>query len=136
AELASAVSALVYEARRSEDSGPPRVPGGRVRAALEETLRLWGQLDRLEDDNHLDFLHEPDLGFAWAAWRWASGAELDDVLRETDLPAGDFVRWVKQVVDLLGQIADAADEESGVRRTAQRAIDGLRRGVVAYSSVG
>ncbi|MGN6523067.1 MAG: DEAD/DEAH box helicase [Actinomycetes bacterium] len=136
AELASAVSALVYEARRSEDSGPPRVPGGRVRAALEETLRLWGQLDRLEDDNHLDFLHEPDLGFAWAAWRWASGADLDDVLGETDLPAGDFVRWVKQVVDLLGQIADAADEESGVRRTAQRAIDGLRRGVVAYSSVG
>jgi len=63
------------------------------------------------------------------------------VLRESDMQAGDFVRWTKQVIDLLGQVADAAlgaDEavarETG--RSARAAADLLRRGVVAYSSVG
>jgi ATP-dependent RNA helicase HelY len=50
------------------------------------------------------------------------------------MPAGDFVRWIRQLLDLLGQIAQAADDE--IRPTAERAMDALRRGVVAYSSVG
>ncbi|GDY41511.1 hypothetical protein SANT12839_023930 [Streptomyces antimycoticus] len=51
------------------------------------------------------------------------------------MPAGDFVRWTKQLIDVLGQIAAAAPEGS-VARSARRAVDGLLRGVVAYSSVG
>ena len=43
-------------------------------------VRLWGELDALERDHRLDFLRQPDLGFAWAAYRWAEGDELDDVL--------------------------------------------------------
>jgi ATP-dependent RNA helicase HelY len=61
-------------------------------------------------------------------------------LRESDMQAGDFVRWTKQVIDLLGQVADAtlsADDEAAQEtgRTARAAADLLRRGVVAYSSV-
>ncbi|MEU3463951.1 hypothetical protein ABZ721_28870, partial [Streptomyces sp. NPDC006733] len=26
------------------------------------------------------------------------------------MPAGDFVRWCKQVIDVLGQISDAAPD--------------------------
>jgi len=138
AELAACVSALVYESRQREEVGPPRLPGGRVRPALEQTVRLWSDLDALESEHHLDFLREPDLGFAWAAYRWASGHRLEAVLADSDLTAGDFVRWTKQLMDLLGQIADAAEtaeQDSGVRRTARAAVDALRRGVVAYSSV-
>jgi ATP-dependent RNA helicase HelY len=51
------------------------------------------------------------------------------------MPAGDFVRWMKQLVDVLGQIADAAPENGQVRATARKAVDAVRRGVVAYSSV-
>ena len=36
----------------------------------------------------------------------------------------------KQVVDLLGQVADAADDDE-VRRTARKAMDAILRGVVA-----
>jgi ATP-dependent RNA helicase HelY len=60
------------------------------------------------------------------------------VLSDADLAAGDFVRWCKQVIDLLGQIEQAAGEAEGgaaLRRAAKDAIDGVRRGVVAYSSV-
>ncbi|MDP3969452.1 MAG: DEAD/DEAH box helicase [Nocardioides sp.] len=134
-ELASALSAMVFEARRPEDAVAPRVPGGRVQVALDDTVRLWSELDALEREHKLDFLREPDLGFAWAAWRWAEGDDLDDVLRVVDLPAGDFVRWIKQLLDLLAQVANAAGD-SPVRRTAREAIGLVRRGVVAYSSVG
>jgi ATP-dependent RNA helicase HelY len=59
------------------------------------------------------------------------------VLREVEMPAGDFVRWCKQVIDVLGQIAAAAPREgSTVPKNARKAVEGLLRGVVAYSSVG
>ncbi|MEU4451001.1 DEAD/DEAH box helicase [Nocardioides sp. NPDC023903] len=133
-ELAAALSVLVYEARRSDDATPPRLPGGRVKDVIAETVRLWGQLDALERDHKLDFLRQPDLGFAWAAYRWAEGDELDDVLSEVELAAGDFVRWVKQLIDLCGQVADAAGDVP-LRRTARQTMDLIKRGVVAYSSV-
>jgi ATP-dependent RNA helicase HelY len=137
AELAACVSALVFEARQSDDAAPPRLPEGRVRDVLVRTVRTWGRLDRVEKDHGLAFLREPDLGFAWAAYRWASGGPLEQVLGESGLPAGDFVRWAKQLVDLLGQVAQAAAAtDPGLRRTADQAVAAVRRGVVAYSSVG
>lgn len=139
AELAACVSALVYEARRPDDVAA-KVPAGRVRDALAGMVRAWAALDEAESAHGLSFLREPDVGFAWAAFRWASGASLDAVLSEsaegTDLSAGDFVRWTKQLLDLLAQVALVAPADSPVRGTAAAAVTALRRGVVAYSSVG
>jgi ATP-dependent RNA helicase HelY len=135
AELAACVAALVYEGRQGE-GGPPPVPGGRVRRVLTDMLELWSDLDAVEQDNKVDFLREPDLGFTLAAFQWASGKSLDAVLTESDFSAGDFVRWVRQVLDLLSQIAEVVDAPTHVRTTARTAMDALRRGVVAYSSVG
>lgn len=133
-ELAAVLSALVFEARRPDDASAPRVPGSRIRDVLGEMVRLWGQLDALERDHKLDFLREPDLGFAWAAYRWAEGDDLDDVLTGTDLAAGDFVRWMKQLLDLAGQVADAAGD-TPLRGTARQTVGLLKRGVVAYSAL-
>ncbi len=133
-ELAAALSALVFETRRSDDAGSPRLPGGRVRQVLADMVSLWADLDALEREHHLAFLREPDLGFAWAAYRWAEGAALDEVLVETDLAAGDFVRWMKQLLDLTDQVAAAAGD-SRLRTSARSAAAALRRGVVAYTSV-
>lgn len=137
AELAAALSVLVFEARRPDDAHSPRLPKGRVRDVIADTVSMWADLDRLERENRLDFLREPDLGFAWAAYRWAMGAGLDEVLNETDLAAGDFVRWVKQLLDLAGQVADAAatSGKPHLRENARLTIGALRRGVVAYSSL-
>ena len=134
-ELAAALSVLVFEARRPDDASPPRVPGGRVHDVIKEMVKLWGQLDALERDHHLDFLRQPDAGFAWAAYRWAEGDELDDVLNVVELAAGDFVRWMKQLLDLAGQVADAAGD-GPLRDTARGVIAAVRRGVVAYSALG
>ncbi|MFE0046560.1 DEAD/DEAH box helicase [Streptomyces albireticuli] len=141
AELAACASALVYEARAADDAAPPKLPTGPAKDALGEMVRIWGRLDALEEEHKINQAEgvgqrEPDLGFAWPAFRWASGHGLDDVLREIEMPAGDFVRWCKQLIDVLGQIAAAAPPGSPVARNARKAVDGLLRGVVAYSSVG
>jgi ATP-dependent RNA helicase HelY len=134
AELAACVSALTFESRRPDDASPPRLPHGRSREVLADMIRVWGELDGVEKEHHLSFLREPDLGFAWTAHVWARGRSLEQVL-SGDLTPGDFVRAVKQLIDLLDQIAAAA-RAAPVADTARRAIAALRRGVVAYSSVG
>ena len=134
AELAACVSALTFESRRPEGASPPRLPGGRVREVLAGMVRVWSELDGIEQAHRLSFLREPDMGFAWNAHAWAQGRPLETVLA-TGLTPGDFVRAAKQLVDLLDQVAVAAGTGK-LRSTARAAIDALRRGVVAYSSVG
>jgi ATP-dependent RNA helicase HelY len=135
AELAACVSALCFESRQADDTQPPRLPKGAVPDVLGDMIRTWGELDELEKDNGLSFLRAPDFGFAWAAYRWARGARLEAVLEESrDLTPGDFVRAVKQLLDLLDQIAAAAPT-AAVAEAARSAITSLRRGVIAYSAV-
>jgi ATP-dependent RNA helicase HelY len=129
-ELAACVSALTYEARR-EDGSAARLPPGRPREVLAEMTAIWSELSAVEDAHHLAFLREPDLAFAWTAHAWATGAPLEELVGP-DLGAGDFVRAMKQLIDLLGQIAAVGGDLAG---TARAAADAVRRGVVAYSSV-
>ncbi|GAA3823772.1 DEAD/DEAH box helicase [Nocardioides panacisoli] len=128
AQLGAVLSVLVFEARRP-DEAPPSVPGGRVGQTIDGMHRLWADLERLERDHHLDFLRRPDAGFAWTAYRWAEGDDLDGLLGRADLTAGDFVRQMKQLVDFAGQIADAA-AGTPVRGTARELIGLIRRGIV------
>ncbi|HEY9565403.1 MAG TPA: DEAD/DEAH box helicase [Nocardioides sp.] len=133
-ELASVLSALVFEARRPDDARSPKMPGGRIRDSLRDLVHLWSDLDELERSHRLDFLREPDLGFAWAAYRWAEGDDLDEVIGQIDLAAGDFVRVMKQLLDLAIQVSHAA-AGTPLRGVALEAADRLRRGVVSYSSL-
>jgi ATP-dependent RNA helicase HelY len=140
AELAAAVSVLVYEARRESDDGGS-LPRGPVTDAVEGVLRIYGGLVTEERERGLPATREPDLGFVWPIFRWARGEPLAKVLAsasavEGELPAGDFVRWARQVVDLLGQIAEARGTPEDVRATARQAMDLINRGVLAYTSVG
>ena len=98
-------------------------------------VRLWGDLDALEREQPAATSSgSRTWGSPGRLILWASGAELEEVLSETDLAAGDFVRWVKQLLDLADQVADAAGD-TDLRRTARETAGALRRGVVAYSSV-
>jgi len=131
-ELAAIVSALTFETR-ADEAPVPLLPTKRVRAVADEMADLATGLQQLERDHRLKTLRALDFGFAQTVWEWASGAELDDVLAEADVAPGDFVRAVKQVIDALGQVADAASTHE-LRETARAALVELRRGVIAYSS--
>ncbi|MGX7673176.1 DEAD/DEAH box helicase [Plantactinospora sp. DSM 117369] len=136
AELASAVSVVVYEARRDTDERAS-VPRGPVSDAVGETLKIWAELESDEAARGLEVTREPDLGFVWPVYRWARGEALAKVLAsghnlDGDMPAGDFVRWARQVVDLLGQVADSAGASVELRGTARQAMATINRGVLAY----
>lgn len=136
AGLAAVVSTVVYQSRR-DDAPDPYIPGGptgRLAAVLDETQRVWSEVDDLEEAHGIEATGPLDLGLVGAMYRWASGKTLDSVLRGSDLAAGDFVRWCKQVIDVLDQLGGAAPSDK-LRSTARKAQDAVLRGVVAYSSL-
>jgi ATP-dependent RNA helicase HelY len=140
AELAAVVSTLVYEPRRDERPAD-RMPTIPVRDALAATTRIWADVADQEEDFGLPRSREPELGFVWAIHRWARGERLDRVLTAAaatggELTAGDFIRWCKQILDLLEQLAAAPSPDGGtapVAGTARAAAAAIRRGVVAQS---
>ncbi|HWN33006.1 MAG TPA: DEAD/DEAH box helicase [Pseudonocardia sp.] len=139
ADLAAVVSALVYESRR-DDGGVPRVPAGAVTNALDATLRLWSELESDEREHRVERTRQPDFGFAWPVHRWARGQSLAAVLTAAaengqELTAGDFVRWCRQVIDLLDQLAAVAGPDSSVGHTAEQAVRVVRRGVVGLATI-
>jgi ATP-dependent RNA helicase HelY len=139
AELAAVLSAVVYESRGGD--GPSTqvhdLPTAGLRRALAQTRRLSGQL-RIDENRHrIAPSREPDEGFMTTVYRWATTGDLSSALATaedpgtaTSMSAGDFVRWCRQVLDLLDQVRIAAPDP-GLRAIAKRAIDDVRRGVVA-----
>ncbi|MEO5533535.1 MAG: DEAD/DEAH box helicase [Pseudolysinimonas sp.] len=132
--LAALAVSLVYEPRRETgDANERGWPRGAFRAAFEATTAVWEDLSALEAEHRLPEGSAPSAGLALATQKWAQGAALDAVLKDAELAAGDFVRWMKQAVDLLDQLSIVADGPLG--RKARTAIDSIRRGIVAYSGV-
>jgi ATP-dependent RNA helicase HelY len=132
-QLAAILASLVFEARRSDEAGRrPRMPDARSNAAMIEVRRIWHEVSLVERDARLERGPEPDIGFSTAAYGWAAGRSLPMVLHDNDFTAGDFVRWVRQVADFAGQIADAAGPGE-LRDTARLLVHLMRRGVVSYA---
>jgi ATP-dependent RNA helicase HelY len=133
-QLAAVLSSLVFQARRSDDGARrPRMPDHRSNEAMGEVRRIWRTVSLVERDARLPRAAEPDMGFSEIAHGWAAGRSLAQVLTDTDLTAGDFVRWVRQVTDFAGQIADAAGP-GPLREVAHEVVRSMRRGVVVYSA--
>lgn len=131
AGLAAMATVLVYQPRREGGNEyGMRLPGGRVLGeAIDRTTDRWAELDDIERAHRLDGSGPLSVALVPAMHRWGRGGTLDAVLRETDLAPGDFVRWTRQTIDLLDQIGKVAD--GPLARTAHRAVDVIRRGVVA-----
>ena len=143
AELAAVVSAVLYESRGGDGpSGPfaAEAPTPRLRQALNQTSKLSIALRADEQTHRIAPSREPDDGFVGVIYRWARTGDLAAALAAADpagsgspLLAGDFVRWCRQVLDLLDQVRDAAPDAE-LRATAKRAINDVRRGVVAVDA--
>ncbi len=135
AQLAAVVSGVLYESRSDEPAVPaiPGPPDGPLAVAARETARIARQIASAEADRGLAPTDPVDLGLVRAMYRWASGRALEDVLEADDLAAGDFVRWAKQVLDVLDQLTHAAPTEQ-VRDVARDAIHAVRRGIVAHGT--
>jgi ATP-dependent RNA helicase HelY len=133
AELAGLVSVFTYEAR---GPGEPAgwFPTGRLRRRWAEIDRLAAELNSAEEDAGLPLTRRPDPGFVGLAHAWAAGEDLAEVISDEEISGGDFVRNIKQLIDLIRQLADQATQPD-TGRVAHEAAERLFRGVVAASSV-
>ena len=127
-ELVSVISSVIYESRGSENFSP-KMPHQNVAQALATITSIWTHLESIEEDFGVKTQREPDFGFCYAAFKWASGHSLSRVLKGSDMTVGDFVRSMKQLIDLLTQISGASDK---LRPQCREAIKRIDRGVVAY----
>ncbi|SOJ55797.1 putative helicase HelY [Mycobacterium simulans] len=142
-ELAAVVSAVLYESRGGGGPSAPfaaDVPTPRLRQALNQTARLSTTLRADEQTHRIGLSREPDDGFVSVIYPWARTGDLAAALAAADvsgsgspLSAGDFVRWCRQVLDLLDQVRNAAPDPD-LRATSKRAINDIRRGVVAVDA--
>ena len=133
AELAGLASVFCYEHRSPEPPPAPWFPSRDVRKRWEAIESLAGELRQAEEEAGVPVTRAPDPTFASIAHAWASGQSFASVVEDEELSGGDFVRTVKQLIDLLRQLALLAPDE-GTRQSARDASDHLFRGVVAAST--
>ena len=126
-DLVTVMSVFVYESRAEE---PSKIPRGDVTEALSKISKIYGKIFNIENDHNLEPMRAPDFGFCWPAQRWANGHSLTSVLKDSDLTVGDFVRNMKQIVDLLRQLRTAVPDMQPIIDMALKKID---RGVVIYA---
>ena len=129
-ELAGLVSVFTFEARAVEAVG--LAPGSPLTERFASIEERHARLVALEKQHQLPTTRAPDAGLAEAVRAWAKGATLSEVL-DFGIPGGDFVRNIKQLVDLLRQLALVAASPD-TAEAARIAADELFRGVVAASS--
>jgi ATP-dependent RNA helicase HelY len=137
AELAAVVTCFTYERRGPEGQHPmppARWPTKTVAKRARAIERISEDLRANEDDAGLPETRLPDPGFTPYAYDWAAGDALADVLDDDEMTGGDFVRHVKQCIDLLRQVGDVASDPE-TRNRARAAAEACHRGVVAASGV-
>ncbi|MCZ6567988.1 MAG: DEAD/DEAH box helicase, partial [Actinobacteria bacterium] len=131
AELASLLSAFVYEPR-TDQASVAEWPTPELHARWSDIEMLWKYLTTREKGLRLSPTRRPDPGFGILAYQWASEVAFDD-LDAHGMAPGDFVRVSRQLADLLRQIRDGVSE---LREEAMTALISVDRGVVAAQGVG
>mgnify|MGYP001814428788 FL=1 len=126
AEFGALASVFVYDPRGSDSAWSS--PTSRFEERWRVVESTWRSLLQDEESHRLKPSRSPEPGYAETVYWWASGGSLEEVLEDEDVTAGDFVRNLRQVLDLLRQLRDGFPALEAVARDAVRAIE---RGVVA-----
>jgi ATP-dependent RNA helicase HelY len=137
ASVAALTSCFTFEPRGPEGTAampPAQWPNRELAARWRTVERIASELNHNEDDAGLPKTRPLDAGFVPYVYEWVAGDELAEVLTGgTDMTGGDFVRHVKQCVDLLRQVGEVTPEPA-TAETALAAADACFRGVIAASS--
>ncbi|MEZ5279935.1 MAG: DEAD/DEAH box helicase [Acidimicrobiales bacterium] len=133
ARLAGVASAITFE-RRGGGPGPtPWFPDDVTKGRVGELRGISRSLAAAEHRNGITETPDPDAGFLAAAHAWALGIDVGELLAEEELSGGDFVRQIRQLVDLLRQIAAIAPLPE-TAEAARKAIDDIDRGLVSAAT--
>ncbi|MET0911476.1 MAG: RNA helicase, partial [Ilumatobacteraceae bacterium] len=133
ADLAALVSVVVYEHRSPEPPAAPWFSSDDIRTRWSKIAAISEELRAQERSVGLAEHRPPDPTFAAVAHAWVAGEGFAEVVTDEELTGGDFVRAIKQLIDLLRQLAVTAPSRD-TRRAASAAAQAAFRGVVADSS--
>jgi len=148
AETAAFASIFVFESREGpasrrtggrgrgrEPVASPAIPTPTLEEAVARARSLEGRIKTMESRERLDLLRPVDAGFVRVAFDWACGEDLEYMASSyPQYSAGDFVRSMKQVLDILRQIKEVAEDPYLARKVSE-AMDLIHRSIVAYTSV-
>lgn len=131
--VAALASVFVYEHRSSDPAPKPQFPSAILKSRWRDIQRISNNMKSAEEQRGIPPHRSPDPGFIATTYAWGNGSDLFDILDDDDLTAGDFVRTMKQLIDLLRQLGQVATSQHA-QRAALEASEALFRGVVAASS--
>ena len=131
-EWAAVAALLVYQGKGETEPGLVPMPTPRLARVAEAAERIEERLRTDEAQARLEPTPRTDPGLVAPMHRWVRGATLRRTLEGADLAAGDFVRWARQVIDVLDQLANVPGDARR-SRACRRAADLVSRGVVATS---
>ncbi len=133
ASFAALLSVFCYEERRRDFTGTTWFPSETVRSRFAEIEHQAKRLAQLEKKADLEPTRSVDPGFISAAYGWAVGGDLADVLEVDEFPVGDFCRVVKKIADLAQQIGKLTEDKQ-LASTALGAKAAIDRGLVNLAS--
>ena len=131
AAIAATVAALTYQGKRDAVEYLAHYPHPSLRAPIATITQRLADLNAAEEQFKVTPTPTCDFGLVEPMYAWANGAHLAKAIEDTGLAAGDFVRWAKQVLDALDQIAHIRSLDPVIRARCEEAIEAVRRGVVA-----
>ena len=126
-EIASLLSIFVYESRVSAP-GSDRFPSLDLERRFAQVAKMRVELVKAESKMRIPTTKPVDSGFMIYASAWAQGRELGSVIGDRGVPGGDFVRFVKQIIDLARQLSNVvsdpvlAQKFAGVNRLMCRGV--------------
>ncbi len=133
-DLVAVASTLIYEPRGGDTGPATRWPSDIVRQRFKRIEKLSQRIQDAQRQRGLHLHRSPHGGLAMECAAWASGRPLSRIL-DLELTPGDFVRSIRQLIDLLRQISLTTDNHQ-LRETSLRAVEAIDRGVVAATYAG
>ena len=129
-QFGALLSCFVYESRDEIDIYRYKYPDKLISTRVVAINNILSEIHRQEKQNKIPLTRDLNPGFTHAIGSWINGANLDQVLFESDLQPGDFVRWCRQVIDIASQLVhDTVPKQ--VKDNARKVIDETMKGVVA-----
>ncbi len=130
-DLAAVLSCVTYDPRGRGDEGVSWI-NDTVRSRFKRLDKMSKKIQDLERQHGMSPHRSPDGGLHREVAAWARGASLSKIL-DPEVTPGDFVRHVRQVIDLARQVATVATDET-LAETSSKVAMALDRGLVAAST--
>lgn len=135
-DLVGLAAFCVYETRGDDARVDVPLKSESLRTVLPQVYRLWSRIVDVESDHGMNSQRPLDAGFVRPALAWATGAQLSAVLRAGDISAGDFVRWIKQILDWLAHVESALEPSNETATAIREAAALINRGLVSLAPSG